>query len=105
MVSTGDVKRVPEFIAASCVEVDGDRTVESEPEAMAEHIRGVRRVYPDLRITVERQIVEDQWVDDVRTQFLAEAMMLGAERGRIPRRRYGANENIFSPAASSLAED
>jgi predicted ester cyclase len=67
VVSTGDVARVSQFIAPGCVEVDGNRRVESGIEGMAEHIRGVRRVYPDLRMTVERQIVEGEWVVTVYT--------------------------------------
>lgn len=66
-VSTGDVERVSAFIAPGCVEVDGDRRVESGIEGMVEHIRGVRQVYPDLRITVDRQIVEGEWVATVYT--------------------------------------
>ena len=29
---------------------------------MAEHVRGVRSVYPDLEVTVQRQIAEGEWV-------------------------------------------
>lgn len=32
-----------------------------------EHILGVRRTYPDLRLTVERQIAEGEWVASIVT--------------------------------------
>lgn len=67
VVSTGNVDRIAEFIASGCVEVDGEHCVESGIEGMADHVRGVRRVYPDLEIAVERQIVEGEWVVTVFT--------------------------------------
>ena len=62
VVSTGDVERVPSFIGEECVETDGRVRVESGIEGMIEHVRGVRSVYPDLRITVGRQVAEGDWV-------------------------------------------
>lgn len=62
VVSTGDVDRVPELVAAGCIETDGLKRVHSGIEGMMDHVRGVRGVYPDLRITVERQIAEGEWV-------------------------------------------
>lgn len=62
VVGTGDVDRVPEFVAEECVETDGLTRVESGIDGMREHVRGVRAVYPDLRITVDRQIAEGEWV-------------------------------------------
>lgn len=67
VVSTGDVDRVHEFVAADCVETDGLTRVESGVDGMMEHVRGVRGVYPDLRITVDRQIAEGEWVASVIT--------------------------------------
>lgn len=67
VVSTGDLAAVPEIVAAGCIETDGLSRVESGIEGMIEHVRGVRGVYPDLRITVERQIAEGEWVATVIT--------------------------------------
>lgn len=67
VVSTGAVDRVAEFIGADCVETDGRVRLESGIEGMVTHVRGVRSVYRDLRITVERQIAEDEWVASVIT--------------------------------------
>ena len=62
VVSTGDVSNMAEYIAPDCVETDGKVRVESGVEGMTEHVRGVREVYPDLTLTVERQIAEGEWV-------------------------------------------
>lgn len=67
VVSTGTVERVAEFVAPDCVEVDGQSRVVSGIEGMMEHVRGVRAVYPDLRITVDRQIAEGEWVASIIT--------------------------------------
>lgn len=67
VVSTGDVSRIEEYVAPGCVETDGKVRIESGPEGMAAHVTGVRQVYPDLRITVERQIAEGEWVASLIT--------------------------------------
>jgi predicted ester cyclase len=67
VVSTGDVNRVAEFVAAECVETDGLTRVNSGIDGMVEHVRSVRGVYPDLRITVDRQIAEGEWVASLIT--------------------------------------
>jgi predicted ester cyclase len=62
VVSTGAVDRVGEFVAPDYVEVhDGERHALGI-EGMKAHIIGVRQTYPDLKIVVERQIAEGEWV-------------------------------------------
>lgn len=67
VVSTGAVERLASYISPDCVETDGQVRVESGLEGMADHVRGVRSVYPDLDITIERQIGEGEWVVSVIT--------------------------------------
>ncbi len=67
VVSTGDLERVAEFVARDCVENRDEGPVESGVEGMTAHLKGVREVYADLRITVERQIAEGEWVVSVIT--------------------------------------
>ena len=67
VVNTGDVEAIASFIAPDCVETDGSTRVTSGLEGMAEHVKGVRAVYPDLRVTIERQIAEGEWVASVIT--------------------------------------
>jgi steroid delta-isomerase-like uncharacterized protein len=62
VVNTGDVGAIAEFVSADCVETDSKTRVVSGVDGMAEHVRGVRETYPDLSLTVERQIAEGDWV-------------------------------------------
>jgi predicted ester cyclase len=62
VVSTGAVHRVPEFISPDYAEVYNNVTYPMGIEGAKEHILGVRGTYPDLRITVEQQIAEGEWV-------------------------------------------
>ena len=50
VVNTGDLHRVAEFIAPTVV------------DEMKRHITGARSTYPDLQVTVEQQIAEDDLV-------------------------------------------
>jgi predicted ester cyclase len=65
VVNTGAVERVAEFVDPGCVETDGRIRVESGIDGMAEHVRSVRTVYPDLHLTIERQVAEGEWVVSV----------------------------------------
>ena len=67
VVNTGDVARIEAFVGPGCIERDGRVVVQSGIEGMAEHVRGVRAVYPDLEVSVERQIAEGEWVASVIT--------------------------------------
>lgn len=62
VVNTGDVDTMADFVSSDCVETDGKVRVVSGVEGMREHVGGVRRTFPDLHLTVERQIAEGEWV-------------------------------------------
>lgn len=62
VVSTGDVSRVEEFIALAYEEVFDGKRYPAGIEGVKAHILGVRKTYPDLAVTVDRQIVEGEWV-------------------------------------------
>jgi len=62
VVNTGDVDAMADFVSPDCVETDGKVRIVSGVEGMQEHVRGVRRTFPDLHLTVERQIAEGEWV-------------------------------------------
>ncbi|UCG76078.1 MAG: ester cyclase [Gemmatimonadota bacterium] len=62
IVNTGAVAKIAEFIAPDCVETDGKVRVLSGVDGMARHVLAVRDVYPDLHLTIERQITEGEWV-------------------------------------------
>ena len=62
VVNTGNVEDMAAFVAEECVETDGKVRVVSGIEGMANHVAAVREVYPDLHLTVDRQIAEGEWV-------------------------------------------
>ena len=62
VVNTGDVERSAEFISPDYVEVYNNQRHPVGVEGAKEHVLGVRRTYPDLHLTVERQIAEGEWV-------------------------------------------
>jgi len=62
VVSTGNLDRLADFIAPEYVEVYANVRHDVGLAGAAEHVRGVRRTYPDLRLTVEQQIAEGEWV-------------------------------------------
>lgn len=62
VVNTGNVDSIEEFISPEYTEVlDGKRFAAGIEGAIA-HIRGVRQTYPDLHLTIDRQIAEGEWV-------------------------------------------
>ena len=81
IVNTGDVDRLAEFVAADCNE-SNDSTGQSRGlESMRAHVLGVRQTYADLRITVDQQIAEGEWV---ATRITARGTHLGEWLGISP---------------------
>jgi predicted ester cyclase len=62
VASTGNVDRIAEFIAPGYTEIHRNVRHPIGLEGARQHVLGVRRTYPDLRITVEQQIAEGHWV-------------------------------------------
>jgi predicted ester cyclase len=67
VVSTGDADRVADFIAPEYTEVYQNTRHPVGIEGARDHLVGVRTTYPDLKITVELQIAEGDWVVSVIT--------------------------------------
>ncbi len=62
VVNTGNVSLLESLVSpAYCEVVDGTRNLVGIEGATA-HILGVRQTYPDLRITIDRQIAEGELV-------------------------------------------
>ena len=81
VVNTGNVDRIAEFISAEYVEAY--RGVRS-PVGLGgarEHVLGVRQTYPDLHLTIDRQIAEGEWVV---TQVTAKGTHMGSWLGMRP---------------------
>jgi predicted ester cyclase len=62
VINTGDVDRLTEFISHDFVEVHSGQRHPVGLAGAKEHVVGVRETYPDLHLTVERQIAEGEWV-------------------------------------------
>ncbi len=62
VVSGGLVDRVPEFVAPGYTEVHEGVSYPIGIEGAKAHVTGVRRTYPDLALTVQRQFREGDWV-------------------------------------------
>ena len=81
VVNTGNVDRLSDFISPLYIESQ-DKTGQSNGlEAAKAHISGVRRTYPDLRLTVEQRIAEGDWV---ATRITARGTHLGRWMGIEP---------------------
>jgi predicted ester cyclase len=60
--NTGDVANIREFIAEEYVEVYEGKRYPIGIKGAIDHVRGVRRVHPDLKLIIENQISEGEWV-------------------------------------------
>jgi len=63
--NTGDVSNIHDFIDEKYVEVFEGERYEIGVQGAIDHILGVRRVFPDLKLTIKHQISEDDWVVSV----------------------------------------
>jgi len=62
IVNTGDTTKLAEFIAPDYVEVYKNVRYALGLEGAKSHVLGVRETYPDLRVSIDRQIAEGNWV-------------------------------------------
>jgi predicted ester cyclase len=62
VVNTGDVDRVANFIGPDYEDHYAGDDAPRGPRVMAEHIRAVRTTYPDLRLTIEQQFADGDFV-------------------------------------------
>jgi predicted ester cyclase len=62
VINTGNIDNIDNFIAPDYVEVYEGKRYHIGIKGAKEHILGVRKTYPDLKLTVENQIAEGEWV-------------------------------------------
>jgi predicted ester cyclase len=62
IINTGNIEEIEKYIAPDYTEVHEGKKYPIGIKGAKEHILGVRKTYPDLKLTVERQIGEGQWV-------------------------------------------
>ena len=63
--NTGDVTNIHEFISEDYVEVHDGERYQLGIQGAIDHVLGVRRVFPNLKLTIENQISEGEWVATV----------------------------------------
>jgi predicted ester cyclase len=67
VVSIGDIEHLEDFVSVDYVEVYRGVRHDVGLEGARGHILGVRETYPDLELTVDQQVAEDDWVVSVVT--------------------------------------
>lgn len=60
--NTGDVSNISEFISEEYVEVHDGQRYPIGIDGVIDHVLGVRKVFPDIKMTIEKQISEGEWV-------------------------------------------
>jgi len=60
--NTGDVTNIHEFISEDYVEVHEGERYQIGIQGAIDHVLGVRRVFPDLLLSIENQVSEGEWV-------------------------------------------
>jgi predicted ester cyclase len=60
--NTGDVSNIGEFISQDYTEVYEGERYPIGIQGAIDHVLGVRRVFPDLKLTIENQISEGEWI-------------------------------------------
>ena len=60
--NTGDVSKIHQFISEDYTEVYEGERYQIGIQGAIDHVLGVRKVYPDLNLTIEHQIAEGEWV-------------------------------------------
>ncbi|MBN1186928.1 MAG: ester cyclase [Bacteroidales bacterium] len=62
VVNTGYIDILQKYISPDYVEVFNNKKHEIGIEGAKEHVTGVRRTYPDLKLYIDKQIAEGEWV-------------------------------------------
>jgi predicted ester cyclase len=62
VVNTGNVALAEHLLSPDYCEVYDGKRLSVGIEGAKAHVIGVRQTYPDLQVTIDRQIAEDEWV-------------------------------------------
>ena len=62
IINTGNIDGIEEFISSDYTEVHEGKRYQIGIQGAKEHILGVRQTYPDLKLTIQQQIAEGEWV-------------------------------------------
>lgn len=62
VINTGHVDNIEHYVSSGYVEIYRNKRYPLGIEGAKEHILGVRKTYPDLKLTIDKQIAEGDWV-------------------------------------------
>lgn len=62
VINTGDIGIITRFISHDYVEIYNNKRFPIGIEGAIEHIKGVRNTYPDLKLSIDNQIEEGDFV-------------------------------------------
>ena len=62
IINTGKVDSISEFIDKDYVEEYNEKRYQIGIEGAIQHVLGVRKTYPDLKLEIKQQICEGEWV-------------------------------------------
>jgi len=62
VINTGNIDVIEKFVSPNYTEVHEGKKYSVGIKGAKEHIIGVRKTYPDLKLTIDRQIAEGDWV-------------------------------------------
>ena len=62
VINTGNINEIEKFISSNYAEIIEGKRYLVGIEGAKEHLIGVRQTYPDLKLTVDKQIAEGDWV-------------------------------------------
>lgn len=62
VINTGNTEHIDRFVSSDYTEVFEGKRYPIGIFGAKEHIAGVRKTYPDLKLTIDRQIAEGQYV-------------------------------------------
>jgi predicted ester cyclase len=62
VLNAGDISLVEQFVSAEYTEVFNNQRFKVGIEGAKEHILGVRKTYPDIKLSINQLICEGDWV-------------------------------------------
>jgi len=62
ILNTGDISEIGKYVSDDYEEVHEGVRYKLGIEGARDHILGIRKVYPDLKLTIDHQISEGEWV-------------------------------------------
>jgi len=62
VLNAGDISLIPKYVSPDYVEIYNNKKYPVGIEGAKDHIIGVRNNYPDIKLSINQQIAEGEWV-------------------------------------------